>query len=164
MKDLGPLRYFLSLEISQGPQGILLSQQKYLLDILDRAELTDDGTVDTPLQQNIKFRSTDGEPLSDPTQYRHFVGQLVYLCISRLDISHAVGIVSQFVSASRSIHYATLLRILRYLRGTNTRSLLFPAISKLELCAYSDADWAGDPTIRKSTTGYCIFLGDFLIS
>ena len=164
MKDLGSLRYFLGLEISQGPRGVLLSQQKYLSDILNQAELTDNTTVDTPLQQNVKLCSTDGEPLSDPTRYRHLVGQLVYLCISRPDISHAVGIVSQFVSAPRSVHYAVLLRILRYLRGTSTRSLLFPATSKLELCAYSDADWAGDPTTRKSTTGYCIFLGDSLIS
>ena len=55
MKDLGPLRYFLGLEISQGPQGVLLSQQKYLSDILDRADLTDEKSVDTPLQQNVKL-------------------------------------------------------------------------------------------------------------
>ena len=54
MKDLGPLRYFLGLEISQGPQGVPLSQQKYLSDILDRADLTDEKSVDTPLQQNVK--------------------------------------------------------------------------------------------------------------
>ena len=89
---------------------------------------------------------------------------LVYLTISRPDIAYVVRVLRQFVSALRSTHYAALVRVLRYLRDSLTRSLFFSASSSLVLRAYSDADWAGDATDRRSTTGFCVFLGDSLIS
>ena len=94
MKDLGPLRYFLGLEVARSERGILLSQQKYLSDILSRSALTDTRTADTPLELHVKLRPSDGELLPDPTRYRQIVGQLVYLCTTRPDISHVVSIVS----------------------------------------------------------------------
>ena len=68
-----------------------------------------------------------------------------------------VHILSQFVSAT-STHYATLLRVLRYLRGTMTRSLLFPSDSPFTLRAYSNAGWANDLNTRRSTAGFCVFF------
>uniref|UniRef100_A0A2N9GU88 Reverse transcriptase Ty1/copia-type domain-containing protein n=1 Tax=Fagus sylvatica TaxID=28930 RepID=A0A2N9GU88_FAGSY len=101
----------------------------------------------------------------DPTAARsQLVGSLVYLTVTRPDISYAVHIVSQFMAAPRSLHYAAVLRILRYLKGTLFHGLHFSSQSSLTLQAYSDADWAGDPTDRRSTTGYCFLLGDSLIS
>jgi len=94
MSDLGPLRYFLGLEVSSTPDGIYLSQEKYIQDLLSRAALTDHRTVDTPMELGVQLRATDGEPLADPTRYRHLVGSLVYLGITRPDISHAVHILS----------------------------------------------------------------------
>ncbi|KAJ0978741.1 hypothetical protein J5N97_014215 [Dioscorea zingiberensis] len=164
MKDLGTLQYFLGIEVAYSPRGYLLSQSKYIATILEQARLCDARTVDTPLELNAKYTSSDGIPLSDPTLYRTVVGSLVYLTITRPDITYAVHVVSQFVASPTSVHWAVVLRILRYLRGTQFQSLLFPSSSSLELRAYSDADWAGDPTDRKSTTGFCIFLGDSLIS
>ena len=140
IKDLGRLRYFLGLEIAQADRGILISQQKYTSDIIASAALTDTRTTDTPLELHSKLLPTDGAPLADPTRYRQLVGQLVYLCLTRPDIAHAVSIVSQFVSAPHSAHYSALLRILRYLRGIITRSLFMSSTSPLELRAYSDAD------------------------
>ncbi|RVW56960.1 Retrovirus-related Pol polyprotein from transposon TNT 1-94 [Vitis vinifera] len=84
--------------------------------------------------------STDGLYI---TQAKRLVGSLVYLTVTRPDISYAVHQVSQYLSAPRSTHYAAVLRILRYLK---------------------DADWEGDPTDRRSTTGYCFLLGSSLIS
>ncbi|KAK8925912.1 hypothetical protein KSP39_PZI018791 [Platanthera zijinensis] len=89
---------------------------------------------------------------------------LVYLTMTRPDIAYAVSFVSQFVQAPRSVHYTAVLRILRYLRTSVSRSLFLSATSPLTLRAYSDADWAGDAATRRSTTGFCIFLGDSLIS
>ena len=91
------------------------------------------------MELNVHLRAIDGEPLSDPTRYRHLVGSLVYLGVTRPDISYAVHILSQFVSAPTQIHYSHLLRVLRYLRGTISRYLFFPRSSSLQLHAYSNA-------------------------
>jgi hypothetical protein len=106
----------------------------------------------------------DGSPLKDPSRYRHIVGSLVYLTITRPDIAHVVHILSQFVSASTSVHYGHLLRVLRYLRGTTSRGLFYACDSPLRLHAYSDATWASDRIGRQSITGYCIFLGSSSIA
>ncbi|KAJ9550333.1 hypothetical protein OSB04_014378 [Centaurea solstitialis] len=164
MKDLGTLRYFLGIEVAQSKKGYLLSQTKYISDLFERARLSDKKTVDTPLETNVHYTPTDGVPLSDPSLYRTIVGSLVYLTVTRPDIAHAVHVVSQFVTAPTTVHWGAVLRILRYLRGTQFQSLLFPSTSSLKLSAYSDASWDSDPSDRKSTTGFCIFLGDSLIS
>jgi|UniRef100_A0A2N9EJY9 hypothetical protein len=164
MKDLGHLSYFLGLEVSSDSTGYYLSQAKYASDLLSRAGLTDTKVVSTPLEMNARLTPLDGTPLSDATLYRQLVGSLVYLTVTRPDIAHAVHLVSQFLSAPHSTHYAAVLHILRYIKGTMFHGLHFSAHSTLDLCAYSDADWAGDPTDRRSTTGFCFFLGDSLIS
>ncbi|AQK68041.1 putative tRNA (guanine(26)-N(2))-dimethyltransferase 2 [Zea mays] len=159
MSDLGPLSYFLGIEVQQTQKGFYLSQSKYIQDLLDRSGLTDTRTVATPMDIHLKLRPKDGTPLADPTRYRHIVGSLVYLTITRPDIAHAVHMLSQFVSTPTSVHYGHLLRVLRYLRGTRSRCLLYASDSPLQLHAYSDATWASDPVDRCSTTGYCILLG-----
>ncbi|XP_058734234.1 uncharacterized mitochondrial protein AtMg00810-like [Vicia villosa] len=164
MKDLGTLRYFLGIEVAYSPRGYFLSQSKYIASILEQTHLSDTIIADSPLELNVKYASSDGVPLPDPTLYRTLVGSLVYLTITRPDIAYAVHVVSQFVISPTTVHWAAVLRICRYLRGTQFQSLLFPSSSSLELRAYFDADWAGDPTDRKSTTDFCVFLGDSFIS
>ena len=164
MKDLGPLSYFLGLEVTSSTNGLFLSQAKYASDLLSRAGLTDHRTESTPLEPNVRFTPMDGTVLDNPTLYRQLVGSLIYLTVTRPDISYAVHLVSQFMSTPRSTHYAAVLRILRYVKGTLFHGLHFSTHSSLILQAYSDADWGGDPTDRRSTTGYCIFLGDSLVS
>ncbi|CAM8905782.1 unnamed protein product [Rhodiola kirilowii] len=164
MSDLGPLSYFLGIEVSSTSEGFYLSQEKYIRDLLDRASLTDHRTADTPMELNVHLRATDGEPLEDPTRYRHLVGSLVYLGVTRPDISYPVHILSQFVSAPTQLHYSHLLRVLRYLHGTITRRLFFPRSGSLQLHTYSDATWASDPSHRRSLSSYCVFLGDSLIA
>ncbi|GFZ05813.1 hypothetical protein Acr_17g0013850 [Actinidia rufa] len=163
MKDLG-LSYFLGLEVSSGFTGYSLTQAKYASDLLTRAGLSDCKTASTPLEANAHLTSLDGELLSDATLYRQLVGSLIYLTVTRPDIAHVIHLVSQFMSAPRSTHYAAVLRILRYVKGTLFHGLHFSSQSSLQLYAYSNADWAGDPTDRRSTTDFCFFLGDSLIS
>ncbi|XP_058788410.1 secreted RxLR effector protein 161-like [Vicia villosa] len=164
MKELGTLRYFLGIEVAYSPRGYLLSQSKYIANILEQARLSDNRVAHSPLELNVKYAPSDVVPLLDTTLYRTLVGSLVYLTITRPNISYDVHVVSQFVISPTTVHWAAILRICRYIRGTHFQSLIFPSSSSLELRAYSDADWAGDPTDRKSTTWFCVFLGDSLIS
>ncbi|XP_022841892.1 uncharacterized protein LOC111365567 [Olea europaea var. sylvestris] len=127
------------------------------MDVIECARLTDNKSADTPLESNARYSSSDGVLLTDPTLYRTIVGCLVYLTITRPDIAYAIHIVSQFVSAPTTVHWAAVVRILRYLHGTCFQSLLFPSTSSLVLHACSDADWASDPIDRKSTTGFVYF-------
>ena len=164
MKDLSPLNYFLGLEASSSANGYYPTQAKYTSDLISRASITDSKIVNTPIKYNCRLNSHDGESLSDATLYRQLVESLIYFIVTRPDISYAVHVVSQFMAAPRSPHYAAVLRILRYLKGTIFDGLHFSSHSSLTLQAYSDADWASDPTDRQSTTGYCFLLGDSLIS
>ena len=100
--------------------------------------------------------------MSNPFLYRRLVGILVYLTVTRPNISYVVHQVSQYLSAPQSTHYAAVLRILRYLKGTLFHGLFYSAQSPLVLRTFSDADWAGDPTDRRSTTGYCFLLGSLI--
>ena len=102
--------------------------------------------------------------MSNPSLYRRLVGSLVYLTVNRPNISYAVHQVSQYLSAPWLTHYAIVLRILRYLKGTLFHGLFYSIQSPLVLRAFSDDDWAGDPTDHRSTTSYCFLLGSSLIS
>ena len=113
---------------------------------------------------NARLTLLDGTPLSDATLYRQLVGSLVILIVTRSDIAHVVHLVSQYLAAPHFTHYAAVLYILRYIKGTLFHDLHFSAHSTLDLCAYSDADCARDPTNRCSTTGFYFFLGDSHIS
>ncbi|KAK3021419.1 hypothetical protein RJ639_046827 [Escallonia herrerae] len=162
MKDLGTHGYFLGLEVSTTSDRYYLSQAKYASDIISCAGLTDSKTTSTPLEPNVRFTPLDGTPLRDPTLYRTLVGSLVYLTVTHSDIAYAVHLVSQFLSAPRTTHFAAVLYILQYIKGTLFNDLHFSSHSSLELHAYSNADWARDPTDRRSTTGFCFFLGTSL--
>jgi len=164
MKDLGQLTYFLGLEVHHRSNGIFLNQQKYIQDLIKLAGLAGTTLVDTPMEVNVKYRKDEGYLLHDPTLYRRLVGSLIYLTTTRPNISYAVHQVSQFMSSPRHLHFAVVHRIIRYLKGLSTHELFFPKALSLQLMAYRDANWPGCPDTRRSTTGWCMFLGDALIS
>jgi len=100
-KDLENLRYFLGIEVAQSDKdGIVISQRKYALDILEETGLMNSKFVDTPMYFNTKLLPNEGKPLSDPEQYRRLVGKLNYLTITRLEISVVVSVVIQFLNSS----------------------------------------------------------------
>ncbi|GJR93545.1 ribonuclease H-like domain-containing protein [Tanacetum coccineum] len=130
----------------------------YLLLYVDDIVLTASSTA------FLQRLSADGDHVSDPTLYRSLAGALQYLTFTRPDISYAVQQVCLFMHDPREPHFAALKRILRYVRGTLTHGLQLYASTTSSLVAYSDADWAGCPTTRRSTSGYCVFLGNNLLS
>ena len=111
------------------------------------------------MEYNAKLTPLDGKPISDAIRYRQLVGSLIYLTITRSNISHVVGMVSKFMDAPRSVHYTAILRILRYVKGTLYHGLHYSSWSFLELHAYSNADWIGDPIDQCSIIGFYFLLG-----
>ena len=96
MKELGPLNYFLGLEVSSFADDYYLTQAKSTFDLISRASITDSKIVDTPIEYNCRLNSYDGESLSDATLYRQLVGSLIYPTVTHPDISYVVHVVSQF--------------------------------------------------------------------
>lgn len=116
------------------------------------------------MDPNIDINSSDGDALVDNSQYRSLIGRLLYLTITRPDISFVVHKLSQFIAHPRSPHLQAAHHLLRYLKQTMGQGMFFPKTDFLQLKAFSDVDWGSFTDSRKSTTGFCIFLGDSMIS
>uniref|UniRef100_A0A0A9BDA3 Uncharacterized protein n=1 Tax=Arundo donax TaxID=35708 RepID=A0A0A9BDA3_ARUDO len=164
MKDLGPLHFFLGIQVRRTERGFFLSQEQYALDVLERAGMTNCKPAATPVDTKPKTSATAGTPASDPSFYRSIVGALQYLTLTRPDIAYAVQQACLHMHAPRDAHWALVKRILRYVRGTMAKCLQLRRSSSTALIAYTDADWAGCPDTRRSTSGFCVFLGDSLVS
>ena len=164
IKDLGKLMYFLGIEVIWTDDGIWLMQCKYVLDMLKKFGMTGCKPIATPIEQNAKLRSDSGEPLENPTLYRQIVGSLIYATLTRPNMSHDVGVLSQFMHVPRKPHLDAARRVLRYAKGTLNYGLFYPYGANVEVCGYTDADWAGSSYDRRSTSGYVFSLGSAAVS
>uniref|UniRef100_A0A2N9F2C9 Reverse transcriptase Ty1/copia-type domain-containing protein n=1 Tax=Fagus sylvatica TaxID=28930 RepID=A0A2N9F2C9_FAGSY len=164
VKDLGKLNFFLGIEVLETPVGVILSQQRYILDILKRTNMQDAKPVSSPMASSTSLTAHEGPSFSDHTLYRSTVGALQYLSLTRPDIAFAVNKLSQFMHAPTLLHWQAVKRLLRYLKHTIQFGLHLFRSSCSDLQAYCDADWAGSRDDRRSTGSYCVFLGKNLIS
>ncbi|CAL8077259.1 unnamed protein product [Prunus armeniaca] len=130
MKDLGALKYFLSIEVARLEQGIFLSQWKYILDILTDTGMLASKPVDTQMELN------------------HQLGEYP----------------DQFMHAPSEAHMDAVNRILRYLKSSPGRGLMFARHGHIDVEGHTDANWAGSVTDRRSTSGYFTFVGGNLVS
>jgi len=117
VKGLGQLRYFLGIEIARSPKGIVLSQRKYVLDLLSETGMLGCRPISTPIDPNHKLCAESGNPVNKES-YQRLVGRLIYLCHTRPDISYAVSVVSRYMHDPRSGHLDAVYRILRYLKSS----------------------------------------------
>jgi hypothetical protein len=164
MKDLGHLNDFLGIRVTRHKGGLFLSQRKYAEEIIERAGMRSCKSTQTPVDTKPKIGAKIGTPYEDPTKYRSLAGALQYLTFTRPDISYAVQQICLHMHDPRDEHMNALKRIIRYIQGTIRFGLhLFPS-SIDDLVSYTDADWGGCPDTRRSTSGYCVYLGDNLIS
>ncbi|KAL0291225.1 UNVERIFIED_CONTAM: Retrovirus-related Pol polyprotein from transposon RE1 [Sesamum angustifolium] len=164
IKYLGPAKYFLDLEIARSTEGLFVTQHKYIRDIILDTGLQNSKPATTPLPTGLKFSAHDVVPLHDPEPYRRLVGRLLYLSFTRPDISFGVQQLSQFVHQPGQIHMDAALHLVRYLKGCPDRGLFFSSSNSFTFTAFCDADWASWVDSHRSLTGYCIFLGQALIS
>nr|GEW66873.1 ribonuclease H-like domain-containing protein [Tanacetum cinerariifolium] len=138
MTDLGALNYFLGISVTRDSSGMFLSQRKYAMEILERAHMVGCNPSRTPVDTESKL-GDGGTPVIDPTLYQSLAGSFQYLTFTRPDITYAV---------QQTLDYGLQLFSL------TTNSLI----------SYSVVDWAGCPTTLWSTSGYCVFLGNNLLS
>ncbi|GJX12398.1 putative ribonuclease H-like domain-containing protein [Tanacetum coccineum] len=162
--SMGELTFFLGLQVKQKEDGIFISQDKYVADILRKFGFTDVRTASTPMDtEKPLLKDSDGDDV-DVHLYRSMIGSLMYLTSSRPDIMFAVCACARFQVTPKVSHSHAVKRIFRYLKGQPKLGLWYPRDSPFDLVAYSDSDYAGASLDRKSTTGGCQFLGCRLIS
>ncbi|GKC28455.1 putative ribonuclease H-like domain-containing protein, partial [Tanacetum coccineum] len=164
MSSMGELTFFLGLQVKQKEDGVFISQDKYVTEILKKFGFTDVKTASTPMEtQKPLLKDEDGEEV-DVHLYRSMIGSLMYLTSSRPDIMFAVCACARYQVNPKVSHLHAVKRIFRYLKGQPKLGLWYPKDSPFDLVAYTDSDYAGASLDRKSTTGGCQFLGCRLIS
>ncbi|GJU23025.1 ribonuclease H-like domain-containing protein [Tanacetum coccineum] len=161
--NLGSLNYFLGIFAQCTSSGLFLTQTKYATEILEHAHMLNFNPCKTLVSTESKL-GPDGDPVENPYLFLNLTGALQYLTFTRPDLSYAAQQICLYMHDPREPHYTALKRILRYVRGTLDHGLQLYASTTSQLTVYSDADWAGCPSTRRSTSGYCVFLGDNLIS
>ncbi|XP_042954604.1 uncharacterized mitochondrial protein AtMg00810-like [Carya illinoinensis] len=163
IKDLSSLKYFLGMEVGCSQTSIQLSQHKYALEILSETDILASKPSPLPVEPNIKLKKNEGEVFPDPALYRKLVGKLLYLTNTLSDLSYNINLLSQFMENPRVPHYDAIIKVLKYVKNTPRQGIFFPASSTMEL-VYSDANWANCPNTCRSTTTFCVFIDNSLVS
>ncbi|GJU54162.1 ribonuclease H-like domain-containing protein [Tanacetum coccineum] len=152
MTDLGALNYFVGISVVRHSTGLFLSQRKYALQLLECAHMVNYNPSRTPVDTESKL-GPNGVLVQDPTMYRSLAGGLQYLNrFTRLDLCYAVQQICLYMHDPREPHLVALKRILRYVQGTLDLGLHLYASFTTSLVGYTDADWAGCPSTRRSTS------------
>ncbi len=131
MKDLGKLRYFLDIEVLQSPKGIWLLPRQYALNKLSEYGMTGCKPISIPLKQNVKLSADEGDLVEDTIMYKRIMGSLIYMTITRPDLSYAVGMVGQFMQTPRKPHLDALKWRLRYIKHILQCGIFYEAKSRL---------------------------------
>ena len=151
MSDLGLLKQFLGLEIEKKSDGIMVTQSKYISDLLFNFNMAEFRPTPFPFLSGISLEEGKNTPPMDCTIYRQLIGSLLYLINSQPDICYAMNDVSRYMQKNHDIHWKVAKRILQYIQGTRTYGIHYAADSELELVGYTDSDWVGDSIDWKST-------------
>ncbi|KAM0037429.1 putative RNA-directed DNA polymerase [Helianthus debilis subsp. tardiflorus] len=152
------------MEVSYEDGNIILSQKKYMKNLLEKYRMSQCNTVSTPMEYGLKLSKEDPEEFIDESMYRSLVGSLMYLTNTRPDIMFAVSKVSRFMEAPKRSHWEVAKRILKYVKGTLDQGVIYSKGGKQKLIGFSDSDYAGNVDDSKSTSGYIFHLGSGPVS
>ena len=164
VKDLGNLTYFLGVEALRCPEGMYLTQRKYIVELLHKSKMEHAKPCSSPMASTCHLTSTNGTTFADISLYRSVVGSLQYLAFTRPDLAFAVHKVSKFMHNPLDSHWLAVKRILRYLKHSISTGLFITSSTDFQLQAFSDSDWAANRDDRRSVGAYCIYMGSNLIS
>ncbi|RVW46696.1 Retrovirus-related Pol polyprotein from transposon RE1 [Vitis vinifera] len=165
MKDLGPLKYFLRIEVSRSSEGIFLSQRKYALDLLQETGMSGCQPVNTPIEEGLKLCVEPNQVSTNKGRYQRLVGRLMYLAHTRPDLAYALSVVSHYMHNPGEQHMNAVMHILRYLKNAPGKGILFTKnVDHQSIEVYTDADWAGAVDDRRSTSGYFTFVRGNLVT
>ena len=159
MTDLGKMKYFLGVEVLQGPNGIHISQRKYALEVLKKFGIEDCNLVHNPIIPSFKILKDERGVQVDETYFKQVVGSLIYLTATRPDLMFTVSLVSRYMGKPTELHLQAVKRALRYLKGTISYGIFYKKGGSESLVGYPDSDYAGDLEDQKSTSGYVFMLG-----
>ena len=158
MTDLGLVKYVLGFQVWQSKGEVFICQEKYIEDLLKTFHMATCKLVSTPMSFNEKLQQEDAAEKEDAKTYWSLVGSLIYLTNTRPDVVHSVSLISRFMVQPSKLHYVVAKRILRYLRGTKKRGILYKKENDNNLVGFIDSDWVGSLDDRKSTFGYIFCL------
>ncbi|GJZ61250.1 uncharacterized mitochondrial protein-like protein [Tanacetum coccineum] len=164
MSSIGELTFFLGLQVQQKKDGIFISQDKYVADILKKFDFATMKTTSTPMEPNKALVKDEEADSVDVYLYRSVIGSLMYLTASRPDIMFVVCACARFQVTPKMSHLHAMKRIFRYLKGQPKLGLWYPRDSPFDLEVFSDSDYARASLDMKSIIGGCQFLGKRLIS
>ncbi|MCH82787.1 copia-type polyprotein [Trifolium medium] len=164
MTDLGKMRHFLGIEVTQSSEGIFVCQQKYAKDILEKFKMDKSNAVCSPIVTGTRLSKHDKGDEVNPTEFKQIIGSLMYLTATRPDLMFVVHMIARFVEHPVETHMMAAKRILIYIKGTLDLGILYKKGMKAELVAYSDSDYGGDIDDRKSTSGYVFMIGSGAVS
>nr|GFA78417.1 uncharacterized mitochondrial protein AtMg00810-like [Tanacetum cinerariifolium] len=153
MSSMGELAFFLGLQVKQKEDGIFISHDKYVAEILKKFDFLSVKTASTPIKTKKPLVKDEEDANVDVHLYRSMIGSLMYLTASRPDIIYAVCACSKFQVTPKTSHLRAVKRIFRYLKGQLKLGLWYPRKSAFDLESYSDSEYAGANLDRKSTTG-----------
>ena len=164
MSIIGELSYFLGLQIKQLKNGKIVSQGKYIKDMLKKFGMNEAKAISTPMGTNVNLDSDASGNMVDQKLYRSMIGSLLYVTASRPNVMFSVCMCARFQASPRESHLKATKRILRYLKHTQNVGLCYPKGAKFELVGYSDSNYVGCKVGRKSTSGTYQLLGRSLVS
>ncbi|XP_031288153.1 secreted RxLR effector protein 161-like [Pistacia vera] len=120
--------------------------------------------IDSHMDPNLKLSLGQGEPLADLRRYQRLADKLNYLTVTRPGISFSISVVSQFLQSLCNSQWDVVVQILRYIKGAQGKGLLYENRGNSHIVGYSDVDWAGSPSSKPSTSGFCVLIGGNLMS